>query len=857
MSAPFTLVMAWRESRASRRRLTLYMTSIALGVAALVSINSFRMNVAAAVHAESRKLLGADLELRSREPFNDSVVAMLDSLEAGGTPISYLTSFSSMALATASGRTRFVDIRAISGEFPYYGRIETDPEGRWSLLQDDRFALVDPALLVQLDAHVGDTLAIGESAFLILGVLGRIPGDVGLQSAFGPRIYIPRSYVDETGLIRFGSRVEYRAYLDLSRGGTEGPTAAEPFIEAQRALLTEHGVRWDTVTEREEDFAEALDVMTRFLGLVGLVALLLGGIGVASAVHVFIKNKLETVAVLRCLGATQRIVFFVYLLQAAVMGLIGSLMGTVLGIVVQLKLPALLGGFLPLEVAATIHWPTVVTALAVGVWVAVGFALLPLLEVRAISPLQALRREFEASGPRLRSRYVAIVLLLVSVVVLAVWQAPNWQLGLAFAGALAVGTSFLWLTAWGLVRITRRVFPQRARYVIRQGVANLFRPHNQTVAVILAVGAGVFLIATLYIVQRNLLDQIVLDNTPLRANLVIFDVQQDQQSGVKQLVSDRGLPVLSVTPLVPARLARLNGVLTDELLRDTSNTSRSRWPLTREYRHTYRDTLVSSEEVVAGTWWTEAPSDSLGAPASVVARISVEEDLADELDVGVGDRITWDVQGVQIETEITSLRQVDWARLETNFFVVFEPGVLDGAPQTVVVLTRAARPLERAEVQRDLVRAFPNVSAVDLTVVQETIDTIIDSVSVAIRFMAFFSIACGLIVLVGSIATSRFQRAKESVLLKTLGARARQISEIMLTEYVVLGTLAGLTGIALATVAGWGLVTFLFEMDFRVPGWRLAMIGVGTAGVTVLVGLLNSRQLVRRAPLAVLREMGE
>ncbi len=850
MRAPFTLAMAWRESRASRRRLTLYMTSIALGVAALVSINSFRMNVTAAVHVESRKLLGADLELDAGEPFTDSVTAMLDSAAVAGTPVSYLTTFSSMALAKSSGRTRLADIRGITAGFPFYGDVETDPPDRWSRLGDDRYALVDPALLVQLDTRIGDTLAIGQSEFVIIGVFGRIPGDVGLQSVFGPRIYIPRSYVEETELVRFGSRVDYRAYLKLG-----GPADVDEFLDTYGPFLKENGVSWDTVAEREEEFAEAIDVMTRFLGLVGLIALLLGGIGVASAVHVFIKNKLETVAVLRCLGATQRVVFVVYLLQAGAMGLIGSVMGTALGIAVQWNLPRILGDFLPLAVEANPHWPTVATGLGIGVWVAVGFALLPLLEVRAISPLQALRREFETTGRRSRLRFLAVAALLVTVILLSLWQAPNWQLGLAFAGALGVGTGVLWLTAWALVRATRKFFPQRARYVVRQGVANLYRPHNQTVAVILAVGAGVFLIATLYIVQRNLLDQIVLDRSPSMANLVVFDVQQDQRSGVEELLTERGFPIISTTPIVPARVARVNGVLVTELLSDSSDTSRSRWPLTREYRHTYRDSLVSSEQVVAGDWWADGASDPTSV--SAMARISVEEGLAEELEVAVGDRMTWDIQGVQVETEVASLRAVDWARLEPNFFVVFEPGVLDGAPQTVVVLTRAARPLERAELQRDLVRTFPNVAAVDLTVVQETIDTIIDSVAVAIRFMAFFSIASGLLVLIGSIATSRFQRAKESVLLKTLGARARQISHIMLTEYAVLGTLAGLTGIVLASVSGWALVTFLFEMDFRIPGVRLAAIWIGTAGITVAVGLLSSRELFRRAPLAVLRQMGE
>jgi putative ABC transport system permease protein len=830
----------------------LYTSAIALGVAALVAINSFRMNVADAVHRESRTLLGADLELRAGQAFPTAIQSLLDSVSAAGTPVSYVTNFNSMALANSSGLTRLASVRAVAGAFPYYGTIETDPPSRWLDMQEDRRALVDPALLVQLDAAVGDTLAIGEARFVIFGTLGRIPGEIGFETAFGPRIYIPAAFVEETGLLRFGSRVRYRAYLKL-----DDRTGVESFLEQHEPLLTEHDIGYDTFTEREEDFAEVLDALSRFLGLVGLIALLLGGIAVASAVHVFVKSKLATVAVLRCLGATQRIVFAVYLLQAAALGFIGSAMGVVLGLAVQAYLPGLLEDFLPLEVRATVHWPTVLAGLGIGVWVALAFALLPLLQVRGVSPLQALRHEFNGPTHSTRLRYAAIAVLGASVVGLTLWQAPVWQAGVAFAGALGIGTAILWLTAWGLTRLTRRLFPRRARYVIRQGVANLYRPHNQTVAVILAVGAGVFLIATLYIVQHNLLDQIALDRSPSRPNVVVFEVQQDQRAGVEALVHARKLPLLSVTPIVSARLARLGGRSVDELLADTVGNRSSRWPLTREYRHTYRDSLVLSEELVAGRWWDDDAPDLADVSGSGLARISVEEGLAAELGVDVGDRITWDVQGVQIETEIASLRRVEWARLEPNFFVVFEPEVLEEAPQTVVVLTRAQTPLQRAELQRDLVRAYPNIVAADLTVVQETIDSVIDSVTVAIRFMAFFSIASGLIVLVGSIATSRFQRARETVLLKTLGARARQISQMLFTEYAVLGTLAGFTGILLSSLAGWALVTFLFELDFRLPALRLVGIWGVTTAITVAVGLLNSRDVLRKAPLAVLRQMGD
>ena len=441
---------------------------------------------------------------------------------------------------------------------------------------------------------------------------------------------------------------------------------------------------------------------------------------------------------------------------------------------------------------------------------------------------------------------------------------------MAFAAAIAVSMAVLGFTAFLLMRITRRFLPRRARFALRQGIANLFRPHNQTVAVTLAIGFGVFLIATQYVVHRNLLDQMVMDTRPDRPNLVMFDIQLDQELGVVKLLEEKGAPVLQSTPIVPARISRLGDRSVEEVLSDTT-VHISRWAMLREYRHTYRDTLVSSERLIAGTWLgdddTTRDAEVSGPGEGVeegnmgstdtngIARISIEESIAEELGVGVGDRITWDIQGVPLESEITSVRRVDWARFEPNFYAVFEPGILNDAPQSLVLLTRVDDPTRRAELQRDLVIAFPNVSALDLTVILEAIDAVLSKVAIAIRFMALFTIGSGLVILVGMIATSKYQRMRESVLLKTLGAKSGMIGRILATEYFALGSLAGFTGVVLAGLAGWALVRFLFKLDFHLPGGALFVFWLSTALLTTAIGLANSRDVMRRTPLAGLREL--
>ena len=860
MNAPFALVMAWRESRRRRGRLVLYMTSVSLGVAALVAINSFSASVSRSVATQARTLLGADLELRSTSPFVGPLRAMLDSATQAGGSVSFVTSFGSMVLAPRTGRTRLFEVRAVEGAFPYYGTIATDPPHLWNSLESRRAVLVDPAVLVTLDAKVGDTLTVGDARFPVAGVIANAPGDLGLRIAIGPRVFMPAGSLAATELLGFGSRAQYRAYLKLP-----SDAAVARFRTQHRSALDAARVAVRTVADQEEDLTRALGTLARYLGLVGLIALLLGGIGVASAVRVFVEGKLHTAALLRCLGATERLVFGIYLVQALALGVLGAGLGVVLGGLVQWALPTVLRDFLPLDVAVSLSWSAMLSGLAVGGATAAVFAALPLLAIRGATPLRALRRDVEAA-PRARTdprRLAVYAALGIGVCAVSLWEAPKASVGWWFAGGLAATTLTLWAAALGLLFALRRFFPQRARYVIRQGIANLYRPHNQTVAVILALGVGVFLIATLYVVQSNVITELSTGAPPDRPNLVLFDIQPDQRVGVERFFADRDVRPISFTPIVPARIAQIDGRSVAEIGTDSSRGGSSRGSLWREYRNTYRDTLTEGEEVVAGRWWTASPRAALrdsvppSRAADHPARISIEEDLARALHLGVGSRVTWDVQGVAVESEVASVRRVTWGRFQPNFFVVFEPGVLDHAPQTFVTLAHLGDPALRATIQRDLVLRYPNIAVLDITAVEQSLDGLLSKVATAIRFIALFSMASGVAMLIGALTTSRIQRVREAVLLRTLGARSKQLRYIVWTEYFIWGTLAGVVGLALAGIAGWALTRFVFDMKFALPWGHFVAAWAGIATLTTAVGWASSAEVLRRTPLAVLREMSD
>ncbi len=440
IGTPFALRLALREGRAARRQIGLYAGAISLGVAALVAISAFRADVTDAIHAESRTLLGADVELRSTSPFAGEAALILDSLQRNGVSVSRVTSFTSMALATATGASRLVDVRAVAGDYPFYGRIETAPADRWIRLRDGRHALVDPALLVYLGLEIGDTLRLGDATFVVDAELRRVPGEIGIQAAVGPRVYISADYLEETNLLQFGSRARYHALLKLPNAA-----AAETFVTTHRSILDRERVRAATAASREEDFREWFAAFTRFLALLGLTALLLGGIATGSAVHVFVRRKLDTVAVLRCLGGTQRTVFTAYLVQAALMGLVGATAGVVIGVLVQRGLPRVLADFLPLAVEPSIRLGPIAAGLGIGLWVALAFGLLPLLTIRNVAPLRALRRFVdEPARRRDLPRIAGYIAVLATIVALSVTQAPIPAVGLAFAAGITVTTAVLW-----------------------------------------------------------------------------------------------------------------------------------------------------------------------------------------------------------------------------------------------------------------------------------------------------------------------------------------------------------------------------------------------------------------------------
>lgn len=833
--------MAWRDARSNKKRLFVYISAIIIGVAAQVAITSFRDSLNYTINNQSKELLGADLEIETEQPPPDSLKAYFNSL---GAEQARITEFPSMVLFPKTGNTRLSNIRALSGDFPFYGTLETIPANAAQTFKSDTSALVDQSLMTQFGVSVGDSIKVGKVTFRIGGAITKVPGEAAASAMIGPRIFIPQSMLDSTQLVQRGSRVEYKQYFKFTED--RDMSAIEAQLDSLENSLS-MDVDYETVEERREEIGEAVGNLGRFLNLVGFIALLLGGIGVASSIHVYINQKIDTASVLRCFGASSNQTMSIFLIQALVLGFAGALAGTILGLGIQYLIPGLVGDFLPVDVELTISWLSIGLGLFTGTGIALVFALLPLLALRKASPLFALRTIEGSITALLSNKTKAVIYLAVALTVMgyASLLTNSLLVGGLFTFGMIAAFGLLLAVAKMLMKLVQRYFPSHWTYVWRQGLANLYRPHNQTATLMLSLGLGMLLVSTLYFSQDMLMKELNFATREDAPNLIFFDIQPDQNEGVNQILKKQDVPILQNVPMVTMRLDSLRGRSTQAIERDTTNKVRG-WALRREYRSTYRDSLIDSETLVQGEWIGQAPAEG---PVPVSAAKQISEDL----NLSLGDSLTFDVQGVPVQAYVGSIREVDFQRVQPNFFMLFPTGVLEGAPQIYVTVTRAPNENVAASIQQTVVEKYPNVSAIDVSRILETINLFIDKISFAIQFMALFSIITGLIVLASSVATSRYQRIKESVLLRTIGASKKQIIQILSVEYLFLGLLSSLAGLILSVGATWLLGYFYFDITFTPNFW---VIGVGTlivTGLAILIGMFNSRNVYKKTPLEVLR----
>lgn len=830
------LKMACRDGKASLSRLMLFMASIILGIAAVVSIQLFSDNLRDNIKKQSKSLMGADFIIDSNNKPNAKVQSIIDSLQADAFEVNFV----SMAAFPKQEATKLVKVRALEGNFPFYGKITSVPENAENQYQKLGGALVDATLMLQYEINPGDSIKLGKVTFPIVGALKSIPGSTAISSSIAPTVLIPNRFLEQTALLQLGSRKEYQYFFKNSEIDlTELDKNLDPILDDENADL-------DTHESTSRNLGRRYENVSRFLNLVAFIALLLGCIGIASSVQIYIKEKLKNVAVLKCLGASRKQTFLIYLIQILGIGIIGGIIGAIIGTALQFTFPYILKDFLPFDVEISISIQPLFIGLALGMLMSVLFALLPLLGTWYVSPLEVLRNSEENLQKPKRARIIVSFIILTFIFLFSFWMLNNIVSGLVFTIGILVTFLILSAIAHLFIKLIRKFYPTSWSYTKRQSLLNLFRPNNQTMVLVLAIGLGTFLISTLYFSKDILLAKTSLENKKNDANIILMDVQSKQEKALLNNFKSKGLEVIDNIPIITMRMHSIRGKTVNEIRKDTTIKMR-KWMLNREFRVTYRNKLTETEEIVKGEWIGNAEIGS-------IVPISISESIARDANLKLGDKLSFNIQGVIMDTQVSSIRRVDWGSMQVNFLVLFPTGVLENAPQFNVMTTYVPNVESSADLQRDLVKNFPNVTILDLRQVFTIVEDILNKVSWIINFMAFFSILTGFIVLIGSVRNSKYQRIKESVLLRTLGAKSKQILQITALEYVYLGILGSLTGILLSLLGSQLLATFLFKEPFVPSAIPFAVFLPLITLLVVLIGLTNLKSVLQSPPLEVLRK---
>jgi putative ABC transport system permease protein len=846
----FVVNLAWREMRASWRRLLFFFICIAIGVGSIVALRSLVQNVKAAVGRESRSLLTADVQASSGSAWNAEIRVTLERYYKSPLVDAHTETFETAtmlrSISDESAPPKMVELKAVQNQFPFYGEIVLAGGAKYSHdLIKGRGAVVKESLMGALNMKIGDLVRIGDLDFTIRGVLESEPG-AGLNAfSFGPRVIVDYDDAIAAGLNKWGSRARYRALFKARDG------AMDALVEGlQRDLRKQPHVAVRSFRMSQDRMSESLSQVEDYLSLIGLIILVLGGIGVSSVTRVFVQQKMKTIAILKCLGGRNARVLGAYLAQILALGILGSLMGLLVAKIVTTFLPKVFAGAIPFNVEFGLTWQAALQGIGVGTLISLLFSLTPLLEIRRIKPILVLRglttepRAWFAWRKLDWMKLVSGLIVILGLIALASWQAGSFQIGGVFLGALAAMTLVLNVMAAALMKFVRG-FRWLPSFSVRQGVNSLYRPGNQTRTILIAVGLGVFFVVAVRSLQLNLREEFSVDMNTLRADMYLIEIQPDQRDGIQEIAAKY---IGSKPQLIPTVSARLAGISNSQADLDNVRPVENRGMMGREYIMTYRDHIEDSEKLLAGEFWNSP------TPPGAEPEVSIEELLNKELGLNVGDTMTFNVQGRPITARVANIRRVDWRNARTGFLVVFRPGPLDRAPAKYISAIKGPADSDaRAHLQRDLLDKYPNVSVVDVRDIIEIARGIVQNISLAVSFVGAFVFLSGLLILIGSIAMTKFHRLYESAILKTLGAKRKLIIATLLVEYGVLGLLAGALGSSAAIALTWAVSEYVLKIDWRfMPSVNLLGIVVAAA-LVMAVGVLSSWDVMVKKPLGILR----
>ena len=851
MNPPPTLKIAWRDAHAAPAKFFFVVLAVAVGVGALTGVRSFSRAFHNMLLSQARVLMAGDLSLRIFGQPSPQQAAELERLERLGVRETSVTETLTMASTAAVPEPMLVSVKAIDPAlYPFYGAVKLDPPAALRAVLDSRSAVVSDDLLLRLKTGAGGNLRLGGKDFRIAARLVSEPDRLTGSLNVGPRVMISRSGLDRTGLISLGSRAAERYLFVLPPGA--------PGVEQVRNTLKQAFPEGMIADYRQTHpiITRGLERSTTFLSLISFIALIVGALGVATAMHAHLQQKMDIIAMLKCLGARSGQVLRIYLAQTLALGLAGGILGIVFGTLVQRAFPALIGRYFPVPPHMGLDLVPAAQGLAIGILATLLFTLPTLLGIREIRPAVIFRREMTEARPdwlkrwsRSRQALGTAVAILAGIALIAAWLAgttprDSIRIGAYFAGGLLVSLLAIAAVAWFLLRGLRVLMRGSGRALpapLRQGIANLYRPGNHAQTVLVTLGTGVMFTLTVYLVQHAVLIDMMQNAPPGMANVFMLDIPGTQRQALTDLIKQqKGIETApEIMSAEAVRLASVNGVPVEKMgLREWGR----RFLRTRSV--TSAPTRPRETEILNGGWWE-------GRPA--VPQVCASEEAARILRLKAGMALDWTAWGRTIHSNLACIQRTDSVRMTARFEFIFSPGSLDGLPAIYYGSVRV-RPRDVPAMQRAIYEKMPTITVINMADVLEIVQQVVDQIALVVRFVSAFTIIAGAIILASGVAGTRFGRIREVVILKTLGATRRRVAGIFSMEFLVLGAAAGLLGSALATGFTAVVVKRLLKAEFHFdPAADLFTIAL-TALVAVATGWLASYRILGQKPLEVLRD---
>jgi putative ABC transport system permease protein len=857
------LTLFAREARGMRARLVFFALCLAAGVAAVVAVAGLTKSFREGIQGRARELLAADLIVSARRPLPEELDTLLTAER--GAEVTRVRELATLVAAAQGGgdphaapstggtpgRSQLVELKVVEGTYPFYGTLELAPARPLAELLAPNTVVVGEELLARLGLRRGDGLRVGSAEFQIVGEVVAEPDRLDFSLALGPRIFLSGEGFARAALEKQGSSIRYRALIRMppeSRADATDRFATR----LRRGLAGAEYLRIETYADAQPALRRGIQRTSTYLGLVALLSLFLGGIGVAQTVRAWIGGRLDAIAIQKCLGLRPREVLLLYAGQAAWLSLVGSCLGALAGVGLQLVAARWLADLIPPELIRSWQPAAIARGVGLGLSVALAFSLAPLASTLSVAPARVLRRDAEPL-PQPKGLQFLLGIALVGGLFGAAWQqSHSLEFGagftggcLALAGVLALASRAL---MWGAARLPR----ERFGVLLRHGFAALARPGAGTLGAIVALGLGVLVVLALYLVEGRLSRELAGALPSDAPSAYLIDVQPAQWPVAREILASEGAEHIESVPVVAARLARIDGRSVDDVARDRRSIDeqggeqaggrRSRWVLTREQRLTYLRELPKDNQVVEGALWSDPNA----------AEISLEREFARDLGAHLGTMLTFDIQGVAIDLRVTSIRSIEWRTFGLNFFLVVEPGVLEDAPQFLVASARL-RPGSDARVQDRLVQACPNITMIRVREILEKVGGVLARVGLGVRVLGGFTVLAGIAILFGAVSASSVRRSREVALFMALGMTRAGVVAVYAVEAVLIGLVAGLIGAVGAQVLAKEVVERGLELTWGFRPLPTALAVLAAAALSTAAGLAASARALRSRPIEVLR----